>query len=177
MFRRPDQPEKLITKIQAGDEPLRNQFIAESVPEIKHWVRRITHSFFVEHEDEFSVALEGFNQAIDRFSGNMNVPFYSYANMIIKHRLFDWIRRQKVHQRTPFTSRIATLLTDSPIEDHLPDPKVKQISQNLEINESLLQLELQLETVRLQPSRPDRKNSKASGQSIVLHPGCQTIIR
>lgn len=82
MFRRPDQPEKLINRIQAGDEKLRNQFITDSVPEIKHWVRRITRSFFAEQEDEFSIALEGFNQAIDRFSSHMNVPFYSYAKEI-----------------------------------------------------------------------------------------------
>jgi RNA polymerase sigma factor len=144
MFQRPDQPEKLIERIQAGDEQLRNQFIAESVPEIKHWVRRITRSFFAEQEDEFSIALEGFNQAIDRFSSNMNVPFYSYANLIIKHRLFDWIRRQKTHQHTlPFSD--CDSADGLPIEDQLSDPKSELISQNLEISESLLQLELQLE--------------------------------
>jgi len=104
MFQRPDQPEMLIKRIQAGDEQLRNQFIAASVPEIKHWVRRITRSFWAEQEDEFSIALQGFNQAIDHFQRQYGCSFYSYANMIIKHRLFDWIRRQKANQHTmPFS--------------------------------------------------------------------------
>ncbi len=144
MFRRPCQPEIVIDRIQAGDEPLRNQFIADSVPEIKHWVRRITHSFFIEQGDEFSIALEGFNQAIDRFSGSMNVPFFSYAQMIVKHRLFDWIRRQKIHQRTLTFSDFDTE-EGIPLEDQLSDPGSGQICQNLEISESLLQLEIQLE--------------------------------
>jgi RNA polymerase sigma factor len=143
MFQRPDQPELLVERIQAGDERLRNQFIAESVPEIKHWVRRITRSFFAEQEDEFSIALAGFNQAIDRFSSQMNVPFYSYANMIIKHRLFDWMRRQKRQQAIPFSD--CDTEDGKPIEDQLSDPASEQPGQNLEIQESFMQLELQLE--------------------------------
>ncbi|MEA4889869.1 MAG: sigma-70 family RNA polymerase sigma factor [Clostridiaceae bacterium] len=143
MFQRPDRPDILIEKIQAGDELLRNQFIAESVPEIKHWVRRITHSFFAEQEDEFSIALEGFNQAIDRYSHHRQVPFYSYAYLIIKHRLYDWIRRNKTHQHVlPFTD--CDSADGLSIEDQLCDPKSGQFSQNLEIHESLLQLEWQL---------------------------------
>ena len=144
MFRRPEQPEMLIESIQSGDEQLRNQFIADSIPEIKHWVRRITRSFFIEQEDEFSIALEGFNQAINRYSSKMDVPFYSYANMVIKHRLYDWIRSQKSHrQAIPFSD--CDLADGEPIEDHLSDPKSEQVSQDLEINESLLHMELQLE--------------------------------
>ncbi len=145
MFRRPSQPEALIEKIQAGDETLRNQFIAESVPEIKHWVRRITHSYFAEQEDEFSVALDGFNQAISRFSSSLDVPFYSYANMLVKHRLFDWMRRDK-HNRNTRVFSDCDSEDGIPIEERLADPQSEQFGHDLEINESLLQLEIHLQS-------------------------------
>ena len=144
MFRRPEQPEMIIARIQAGDEQLREQFITDCVPEIKHLVRRISHSFLAEQEDEFSIALEAFNQAINRFRSNMNVPFFSYAHLLIKHRLFDWIRQQRgSHSALSFSD--CDSADGVPLEDQLPDPKSALVGQNLEINESLLQLELQLQ--------------------------------
>jgi RNA polymerase sigma factor len=144
MFRRPEQPEIIIERIQAGDEQLREQFIGECLPEIRHLVRRISHSFFAEQEDEFSIALEAFNQAINRFRNSMGVPFFSYAHLLVKHRLFDWMRRQRAgHSTLSFSD--CDSADGVPLEDQLVDPKSTLLDQNLEINESLLQLELQLQ--------------------------------
>src|SRR5659263_257560 len=99
MSKRLNNPELFIRQIQAGDTDLREQFIADSIPFVKGVVRHITHSYYVEQEDEYSIALEVYNQAITRFKVDGEVPFEPYALLLIKNRLLNWIRDQKqVHQ-------------------------------------------------------------------------------
>jgi hypothetical protein len=50
MFHWPENAEALIARVQAGDSILREQLIADRVPEIRHLVRRITRSWLADHE-------------------------------------------------------------------------------------------------------------------------------
>lgn len=45
-------------------------------------------------DDEFSVALIAFNEAIDSFSPTKNRSFLSFAEMVIRRRVIDYFRRQ-----------------------------------------------------------------------------------
>jgi RNA polymerase sigma factor len=139
-----ENPLAMIQRIQAGDDELREQFITANVPFIKRVVRHITHSFFVEQEDEFSIALEAYNQAIDHYKVDGEVPFEPYARLLIKNRLFDWIRRQKQSQQH------LSLSDSDPDEglnlyERLADPKSDHVQQDLEFAESMVHLQLQLQ--------------------------------
>ncbi|HAG11606.1 MAG TPA: hypothetical protein DCK76_09555 [Desulfotomaculum sp.] len=46
-------------------------------------------------DDELSVALIAFNEAIDKYLEGKNVPFPVFARMVIKHRLIDYFRKEK----------------------------------------------------------------------------------
>ena len=46
-------------------------------------------------DDELSVALIAFNEAIDKYLGERKVPFPVFARMVIKHRLIDYFRKGK----------------------------------------------------------------------------------
>ena len=46
-------------------------------------------------DDELSIALIAFNEAIDKYQGEKNVPFPVFARMVIKHRLIDFFRKEK----------------------------------------------------------------------------------
>lgn len=144
MFQRPDQPEKIIEKIQAGDTELRNRFVTDSIPEIKHWVRRTTHSFYAENDDIFSIALYAFNQAVDKFRFNANVPFFSYAYLLVKHRLFDWMRYQKKNTPEHPFSDLKTA-EGQPFEEQYMDPQSVSFTEKMEVRDSLIHLEAQLE--------------------------------
>lgn len=95
MSKRLNNPELFIQRIQAGDSDLREQFFADSIPFVKSAVRHITHTFYVDQEDEYSIALEAYNQAITRFKVGGDVTFEPYALLLIKNRLLNWIRDQK----------------------------------------------------------------------------------
>ncbi|MFA5384946.1 MAG: RNA polymerase sigma factor SigI [Eubacteriales bacterium] len=45
-------------------------------------------------DDELSVALIAFNDAIDKYLAGKNVPFPVFARMVIKHRLIDYFRKE-----------------------------------------------------------------------------------
>lgn len=137
-------PGDVIQKIQDGDHALREQFIADNLPFIKRIVRRATHSFFVEHEDEYSIALTAYNQAIDHYQVGGDVPFEPYARLLIKNRLLDWFRRQN---RT--NHEVALSETDAddgiPLEERLADPHSVDVQQKLECEEAMVQLQAQLQ--------------------------------
>ena len=46
-----------VERIQSGDHDLLERFMQDSVPYVKRAVRRITHTYFVEQEDEYSLSL------------------------------------------------------------------------------------------------------------------------
>lgn len=139
-----DHPESMLQRIQAGDDRLREQLIETSIPFIKRVVRQVTHVWFVEQEDEFSIALEAFNQAINHYKVDGDVPFEPYARLLIRNRLFDWIRCQK-HARQELT------MTDCETDDgpspaeQLADPNSECVQQNLEFADAMALLEGKLQ--------------------------------
>lgn len=94
-----EYPSDVIQRIQDGDRSLREQFILDSLLLIKCIVRRATRSFFVEQADEYSIALNDYNQAIDHYHAGGDVPFEPYARLLIKNRLLDWFRKQSKTNR------------------------------------------------------------------------------
>jgi RNA polymerase sigma factor len=140
-----------VERIQSGDRDLLEQFIADSIPFVKRAVRNITHSYFVEQEDEYSIALEAFHQAIYRYKVGGAVPFEPYALLLIKNRLLNWIRDQK-------QTRQVLTMTDCETEDgvdladRLSDPRADHIQQNLEFEEAMMQLECELQMFGLHMS-------------------------
>jgi len=134
----------VIQKIQDGDHALREQFIADHLPFIKRIVRRATHSFFVEQEDEYSIALSAYNQAIDHYQVGGDVPFEPYARLLIKNRLLDWFRKQS---RTNHEIALSEADTEDGIalEERLADPKSVDVQQKIECEESMIQLQARLQ--------------------------------
>ncbi|MFZ5646807.1 MAG: RNA polymerase sigma-I factor [Bacillota bacterium] len=50
-----------------------------------------------DRDDELSVGLIAFNEAIDRFDERRGVPFPAFARLIIKSRIMDYLRKQSRH--------------------------------------------------------------------------------
>jgi RNA polymerase sigma factor len=132
-----------IPAIQSGDKGLRERFLESGLPFVRREVRRFTRSFFVDQEEEFSVGLEAYNQAIDSYRIERGVPFEAYARLLIRNRLLDADR----HNRT----KVPTVsLSEKPSEDGLAleetlaDPRSGQVQDDLEYKEAVFQLELDL---------------------------------
>lgn len=137
-------PEEVVSRIQAGSASLRDALIEDNLPEIRQIVRRITRSFAVDDSEGYSIALEMFNLAITRYRPELQVPFINFAMLIIRNRLFDWCQRQKSARRALNFTDCETA-DGTPLADRLADPSSDRFCQNLEIKESLISLEYQLE--------------------------------
>lgn len=141
-------PELIIEQIQSGNSDLRNNFIADHLPLVRRVVRKFTRTYFVDHLDEYSIALQAFDQALAHYKVGSQMPFEHYARMLMKNRLIDWVRQQQRYQPT------ISLSEDDP-EDGLPlseriaDSRTSHIQENLEIEESMIRLQWQLKQFKL----------------------------
>lgn len=98
--------EETVHRIQSGDLRLRNQFIADYQP----YVAKVTSRFCKRYidparDDEFSIALGAFNEAISQYSAAMGRSFLGFAETVIRRRLIDYLRKEQRFQgQIPYSS-------------------------------------------------------------------------
>lgn len=96
-------PEETVRRIRGGADELRSPFIAQYRPFIASATARLINAP-AQGRDEFSVALDAFNEAIDRYDPAKNKSFLSWCDLVINHRVIDYIRSNRKHaQAYPFT--------------------------------------------------------------------------
>lgn len=99
-------PEEQVRRVQEGDNGLRNQLITDYQP----YVAKVTGRFCKRYidparDDEYSVALDAFNEAIDSYSAESGRSFLGFAETVIRRRLIDYIRKeQRFGQQIPYSS-------------------------------------------------------------------------
>ena len=77
---------------------LRNQFIHDYTPFVIKHVSELKHAYVcVRNDDEFSIALIAFNEAIDRYEISKG-HFLSFARIVIESRLKNYWEKEKHHQ-------------------------------------------------------------------------------
>ena len=81
------------------DSEVREDFLAESQTFIRHVASQACfRTLEWGRDDELSEALIAFNEAIDLFVEDKGVPFLAYARVLIKRRLIDNYRKQRLRQ-------------------------------------------------------------------------------
>lgn len=93
-------PEQWVARIRQGDELLREQFIADYRP----YILKVTSRFCKRYidptrDDEFSVALSAFNEAINQYSSHAGKSFIGFAETVIRRRLIDYVRKEQRHSQ------------------------------------------------------------------------------
>jgi RNA polymerase sigma factor len=106
--RRPDERKELATLIhgaKSGDDNARNKLISSYIPFVLRIASQTTHRYIDQHrDDEFSIALSAFNEAIDRFDLEREASFLSFAETVIRRRLIDFFRsRQRDRAQLPWS--------------------------------------------------------------------------
>ncbi|MEN2767762.1 RNA polymerase sigma-I factor [Ornithinibacillus xuwenensis] len=85
--------EELITIAQQGDEAVQNYLLKTYQPFIAKCVSEVCKRYIdPEHDDEFSIGLSAFNEAIRMFSPDRGSSFLTFANLVIKRKVIDYIR-------------------------------------------------------------------------------------
>jgi RNA polymerase sigma factor len=89
---------ELISKAQLGDERSRREIIQFSKVFVEKVASKICKRIISWNDDEMSISLIAFNEAIDKYQKSQSSSFYSYAKMIIHSRLIDHFRKEGRHQ-------------------------------------------------------------------------------
>jgi RNA polymerase sigma factor len=128
-------PEETVRRIREGAEDLRNTFIEQYQPFIAATTARLI-SAPAQGRDEFSVAMEAFNEAIDRYDPVRSRSFLSFCDLIINHKVIDYIRSNKKHSLTyPFTYFEAVGNEELVERAVAANPTI--LSENMEIKEEI----------------------------------------
>ncbi|TDQ40466.1 RNA polymerase sigma-I factor [Aureibacillus halotolerans] len=91
----PSIMEDKVKLAQSGDELLRHELISGYQPFVKKVISKVCRRYINESMDEYSVGLLAFNEAIDQFQSNQGSKFLTFANMVIRRRVIDHIRREQ----------------------------------------------------------------------------------
>lgn len=105
------QPEKkiledIVLSVQMGDNALRNQLLEEYKPYMARVTSKVCKRYIdPTKDDEFSVALLAFNEALDSYDVKHNASFLTFAEVVIRRRMIDYIRKESRYQKQiPMTS-------------------------------------------------------------------------
>ncbi|ANE46283.1 RNA polymerase sigma factor SigI [Paenibacillus swuensis] len=115
--------EEQVLRIQQGDLRLRNQFITDYQPYVVKAASRFSKRYIdPSKDDEFSIALNAFNEAINQFVPGAGRSFIGFAETVIRRRLIDYVRKeQRFLQQVPYSAFDAEDEEDGqlhPIEVH-----------------------------------------------------------
>lgn len=94
--------EETVYEIQQGDHTLQNELIEAYKPFIAKSVSSVCKRYINETDDEFSIGLIAFNEAIQKYNADKGSSLLSFADVIIKRRVIDYIRTQIKHNNVSF---------------------------------------------------------------------------
>ncbi|WP_229749979.1 RNA polymerase sigma factor SigI [Paenibacillus nasutitermitis] len=98
-------PEMMVELIRSG-EASRDAFILAYKPYIAKVTSRFCKRYIdPSRDDEFSIALSAFHEAMEQFSSQAGKSFLGFAETVIRRRLIDYVRKEQRHQHTvPYSS-------------------------------------------------------------------------
>ncbi len=87
---------ELIDRVQKAknDKELFESLLNDYRPFIASSASRITGKFIDEHDDEMSIAIIAFSEAVERYQPELG-NFIAFVNQVIRSRILDDIRRKK----------------------------------------------------------------------------------
>ncbi len=83
-----------VSLCQSGNNLMRETLINDYKPFIARVIKDVCKRYISPEDDEFSVGLMAFNEAIDSYKPEHGKSFLAFASLVIKRRLIDYFRRQ-----------------------------------------------------------------------------------
>lgn len=91
--------QELIKKAQAGDKEVLNDLLFAHTQFAKKTASFICKRPIEEQDEEFSIALNGCHEAINAYNPSENTSFQTFAHLIIKRRIIDFIRKETIRNK------------------------------------------------------------------------------
>jgi RNA polymerase sigma factor len=180
--------EETVRLVQDGDKTLHNELIDSYKPFIAKTVSSVCKRYIHESDDEYSIGLIAFDEAIQKYSPDKGSSLLSFAEIIIKRRVIDYIRQQARHQNLSFDLTKEDNEDESPktsIEEHISiDDYIKKSDDELRREEIihfssvLKEYDLSFsDLVEQSPKHADaRKNAMVVAQILVLDEELQKLL-
>jgi len=160
-----DTLENSINLIQTGCSTKREEIIEIFKPKILYWASSYCkRSLDWANDDELSIALTAFNDAIDSYEMEKGSNFSAYAKIVIKHRLIDFFRKEQKHKHMPLeidTEEFSLVEIRLATENYNREIERQEREQELKIYQQKLS-EYGLSFTDLANSSPKHKDTKAS---------------
>ncbi|KGK89088.1 RNA polymerase sigma factor SigI [Desulfosporosinus sp. HMP52] len=88
-----------LISAKSGDPLVREELIRSHKAFIARVSSKICSRYLAwDNDDELSIALLAFNEAIDSFDSHGGASFHSFVQMVIRRRLVDYFRKEGKHQ-------------------------------------------------------------------------------
>lgn len=93
-------PNHLLSLAQKGNHLAREELIRKFTPFILTIVSRLSGRFVrLGEDDEASIGLLAFNEAIDTYDPRKGISFLTLAETVIRRRIIDYFRQEERHRR------------------------------------------------------------------------------
>lgn len=99
---KPKTLEEKVLLIQKGNHSLQDELINAYKPFIAKSVSSVCKRYISDTDDEFSIGLIAFNEAIQKYSTEKGNSLLSFADILIKRKVIDYIRQQNRNQTVSF---------------------------------------------------------------------------
>ncbi|WP_154098048.1 RNA polymerase sigma-I factor [Bacillus coahuilensis] len=96
--------EETALLIQGGEDSLLDETLEAYKPFIKKVVSRVCKRYIHETDDEFSVGLWAFHEAIMKYDSNKGSSLLSFSDVIITRKVIDYIRKESKDQHLSLTA-------------------------------------------------------------------------
>ena len=88
--------EDTIKALQEGKGD-KEAFLLQYKPFIRKAVSSVCKRYITEQDDEFSIGLFAFHQAIEQYSYKKGKSFFAFADLLIKRDVIDYLRKEARH--------------------------------------------------------------------------------
>lgn len=88
--------DKLVWKAKTGDEKVMDELLIAYTPFMKKTASFVCNRFIDDSDEEFSIAMVGFHEAVLKYKPEENASLKTFAHLIMKRRLIDYIRKEAV---------------------------------------------------------------------------------
>ncbi|WP_307336899.1 RNA polymerase sigma-I factor [Caldalkalibacillus uzonensis] len=85
--------EQLVQQAKVNID-MRNELISQYTPFMIKVASKVCKQYIDRSRDEYSIALEAFNEAIETYDEEQGSHFLSFAEMVIRRRVIDYIRKE-----------------------------------------------------------------------------------
>ena len=93
--------EPLVVMAKNGDEEVLHDLLHSYSPFMKKTASFVCKRYIHEQDDEYSIALSAFHEAIQHYEVAKNASFLTFAHLLIRRKLIDYIRKEARRKDSP----------------------------------------------------------------------------